>query len=355
MPRSPTPHPLGPQLVIAHRGASALRPEHTLAAYALAIELGADFIEPDLVSTRDHVLVVRHENEISGTTDVADHPEFAARRTTKSIDGVEHTGFFTEDFSLAELKTLRARERLPELRPQNRAFDGQLEIATFEEVIALAAAASRRVGRPIGLYPETKHPSYFADLGLPLEPPLLRALDRHGYSGPHAAVCIQSFEVDNLRRLRRQTELPLVQLMDASGAPWDFVRRGEQRSYAELATPAGLSEVAEYARAIGVHKQLIVPRDARGASLAPSALVRDAHAEGLWVHAWTFRSENHFLPSELRIGHPARVDHAASHGQGAAEYDLFFRLGVDGVFSDDPGVAVKARGALAASLRENAP
>jgi glycerophosphoryl diester phosphodiesterase len=197
--------PPHPPIIIAHRGASAERPEHTLAAYARAIEQGADFIEPDLVPTKDHQLVARHENEISGTTDVASRPEFAARKTTKTIDGETITGWFTEDFTLAELKTLRARERLPELRPGNTAFDGQQEIPTLAEIIALAKAESARTGRTIGIYPETKHPSYFRSLGLALEPVLLAELTRAGWTTREAPVFIQSFEVDNLKALKALT------------------------------------------------------------------------------------------------------------------------------------------------------
>jgi glycerophosphoryl diester phosphodiesterase len=313
--------------IIAHRGASGERPEHTLASYALAIEQGADFIEPDLVSTRDHVLVARHENEISGTTDVADHPEFAARRTTKTIDGRSITGWFTEDFTLAELKTLRARERLPKLRPTNTAYDDQFEIPTFAEIIALAQAAPRRVG----LYPETKHPGYFAAIGLPLEPPLLAALTAAGYGKHSDPIFIQSFEAGNLRALRQQTDLPLIQLIESGMSP-DGV------SYDVMLTPAGLRAVATYADGIGPNKDRVVPRDAAGKLLPPTTLVADAHAAGLMVHPWTFRSENYFLPADFRSpGGPA------APGNAAAEYRLFYALGVDGVFSDYPAAALAAR------------
>jgi glycerophosphoryl diester phosphodiesterase len=308
-------------IVIAHRGASGYRPEHTLASYKLAIELGADFIEPDLVSTRDGVLVARHENEIGGTSDVADHPEFAARRTEKTIDGVSLTGWFTEDFTLAELKTLRARERLPELRPGNTRYDGQLPIPTLEEVIRLTQVESRVHRRTIGIYPETKHPSYFDSIGLPLEAALVRALHRHGYRGPSAPVFIQSFESANLEQLKHMTRLRLVRLVD---------------SEAHLVTQAGLRAVASYADGVGVNKNLIVPRDGAGKLLAPSALIADAHACGLVVHAWTFRSENKFLPADFQ-------------GDPAAEYRLFFEQGLDGLFSDFPDAAIAARRAWLAS------
>src|SRR5215218_10994530 len=199
-------------LVIGHRGASGYRPEHTLASYRLAAKLGADYIEPDLVSTKDHVLVARHEPEISQTTNVADHPEFADRRTTKVIDGVSFTGWFTEDFTLAELKTLRAKERIPDIRPQNTAYDGEFEVPTFQEVIDLRERLSRQLGREIGIYPETKHPTYFRSIGLPLEPPLVEALEANGLDAPGAPVYVQSFEVGNLQALRSQLDVPLVQL-----------------------------------------------------------------------------------------------------------------------------------------------
>jgi len=321
-----TAHPL----VIAHRGASGERPEHTLASYKRAIEQGADFIEPDLVMTKDRVLVARHENEISGTTDVAAHPEFAARKATKVIDGQSFTGWFTEDFTLAELKTLRARERLPDLRPQNRQYDGQFEIPTFAEVLALAATTKKRVG----VYPEIKHGSYFDALGMNMEAPLLAALKKAGYTKKTDPVFIQSFEVGNLQRLRKVTKLRLVQLIDGSGHPAD---RPDLPS-ANMVTPTGLAEVARYADAVGVTKSLIVPRDGAGSSGQPLMLVSDAHKAGLKVHVWTFRAENVFLPTELRVGREQE-----GHGNLAAELSQFYALGVDGVFSDFPGMAVAAR------------
>lgn len=315
-------------IVIAHRGASGERPEHTIASYTRAIEQGADFIEPDLVATKDGVLVARHENEISETTDVADHPEFAARRTTKTIDGRAVTGWFTEDFTLAELKTLRARERLPALRPGNTAYKDE-QIPTLDEVIALAKAHG------VGIYPETKHPSYFRALGLPLEPVLLAALEGAGWTTRDAPVFIQSFEVANLRMLRGQTRVRLIQLVDAEGAPAD----GAAESYAAMLTPAGLTAIAGYADGIGPAKTLVIPRDAAGRSLPPSRLVADAHAAGLAVHPWTFRAENMFLPAELRRG-----DAPAAHGDVVAEMRAFVAAGVDGLFSDFPRLAVEAVG-----------
>jgi glycerophosphoryl diester phosphodiesterase len=324
-------------LVIGHRGASGYRPEHTLASYRLAIEMGADYIEPDLVSTKDHVLVARHENNIADTTDVAAHPEFASRRTTKTIDGNPMTGWFTEDFTLAELRTLRAKERLPDLRPANTAFDGLYQVPTFQEVIDLA----KRAG--VGIYPETKHPTYFDSIGLSLEEPLLATLQANGLTGPRAKVFIQSFETANLRELRARTRLPLVQLIDATGRPYDFVVSGDPRTYADLVTPAGLAEIATYADGIGPNKDLIIPRDSAGNLLEPTSLVRDAHREGLVVHPWTFRRENNFLPLDFRQGNPASPEFLRAPGDLPAELRLFFRLGVDGVFSDNADVAVATR------------
>jgi glycerophosphoryl diester phosphodiesterase len=324
-------------LVIGHRGASGYRPEHTLAAYRLAIDMGADYVEPDLVSTMDHVLVARHENEIGGTTDVADHPEFATRRTTKTVDGVPITGWFTEDFTLAELRTLRAKERIPQLRPDNTVFDGLYQVPTFQEVIDLA----KRAG--VGIYPETKHPTYFDSIGLSLEEPLVATLDANGYRGPDAPVFVQSFETANLKELNRLTRVPLAQLLDATGRPYDFVVAGDPRTYADLATPAGLEEIAGYADGVGVNKNLIVPRDADQNLLDPTTLVRDAHRAGLQVHAWTFRNEDNFLPADFRQGDPASPAYLRATGDAPAEYRLFFRLGVDGLFSENPDTAVASR------------
>jgi glycerophosphoryl diester phosphodiesterase len=324
-------------LVIGHRGASGYRPEHTLASYRLAIDMGADYIEPDLVSTRDHVLVARHENNIAETTDVADHPEFADRETTKTIDGVEVTGWFTEDFTLAELRTLRARERLPDLRPTNTAFDGLYQVPTLQEVIDLAKR------HRVGIYPETKHPTYFDSIGLSLEEPLVETLHANGYRGRNAPVFIQSFEVANLKELNRRTRVPLVQLLDATGRPYDFVVAGDPRTYQDLATPEGLREIATYADGVGPNKNLIVPRDGAGNLLDPTSFVRDAHRAGLVVHPWTFRKENEFLPNDFRQGNPASPEFLRATGNAPAEFRLFFRLGVDGLFSDHPDTAVASR------------
>ncbi len=314
--------PLSPPIVIAHRGASGERPEHTLAAYDLAIAQGADVIEPDLVPTKDDMLVARHENEISETTDVAAHPEFAARRATKRIDGQAVTGWFAEDFTLAELKTLRARERLPELRPGNTAFDGQETIPTLEEVIALAKRRSAELGRTIAVYPETKHPTYFAGIGHPTDALLVRALDAAGWRTADAPVFIQSFEVANLQRLAGMTGVRLIQLLDATGAPADRAAR----SYVEMTTPEGLRAVARYAWGIGPNK----------AMLGDGALVRDAHGAGLRVHPWTYRAENRFLgPLFRRDG--------SAHGDLAGEIAAALDLGIDGFFTDFPAIGVAAR------------
>lgn len=325
-PLSPPP----PPIVIAHRGASADRPEHTLASYALAIEQGADFIEPDLVSTKDHHLVARHENEISGTTDVASHAEFANRKATKSIDGQTVSGWFTEDFTLAELQTLRARERLPQLRTANTAFDGKEAIPTLDEIIALAKAATARTGRTIGIYPETKHPSYFRGLGLPLEPVLLAALKKAGWTGADSPVFIQSFEAGNLKALHGETAVRLIQLIDSGTS-------ADGQSYDAMLTPAGLKAIAAYANGIGPNRDRIIPRAADGTLGTPTTLVANAHAAGLQVHPWTFRPENNFLAKPFRSS-----DDPRGRGDAVGEIRLYLETGIDGVFSDLPAAAVAA-------------
>ena len=320
-----------PPIVIAHRGASGERPEHTIAGYRLAIEQGADFIEPDLVLTKDGVLVARHENEISETTDVADHPEFKSRRTTKTIDGGQVTGWFTEDFTLAELKTLRARERLPKLRSTD--YDGQFDIPTFEEILTLLAEVNKSRKKPVGVYPETKHPSYFTSIGLPHEAALLAMLDRFGYRGRSAPVYIQSFEMRNLMDLRSKSDLPLIQLMDSAGGPADM----PDTSYAAMTSPIGLKAIAAYADGIGPNKAMVIPRGALGSLGDPTSLVRDAHAAGLKVHPWTFRRENYFLP----LGDKGGIN-PAGHGDLGAEIQAYLNTGIDGLFSDNPREAVAA-------------
>lgn len=320
-------------IVIAHRGASGERPEHTLGSYERAIDQGADFIEPDLVSTKDGVLVARHENEISETTDVAAHPEFADRKTTKTIDGQSLTGWFTEDFTLAELKTLRAKERLPQLRPANTAYDGQWDVPTLGEIIELVKRREQQTGRRIGLYPETKHPGYFRALGLPLEERLVATLAKAGYDGADDPVFIQSFEVDNLKRLNAMTELPLIQLMASVAGPPD--QPGV--TYTAMSTPEGLAEIALYADGVGLEKAMVIPRTADGKLAAPTSIVKDAHAAGLKVHVWTFRRENYFLPAEFKTG-----ESPVATGNVGAEIKAFLATGIDGLFSDNVAEAVAA-------------
>lgn len=315
------PHPL----VIAHRGASGERPEHTRAAYALAIEQGADFIEPDLVMSKDGHLIVRHENEIGGTTNVADHPEFADRRTTKTIDGVSTTGWFTEDFTLAELQTLRARERLAALRPGNTAFADET-ILTFQDVVDIAREASVRTGRVIGVAPELKHPGYFEQRGLPMIAPLVEVLRANDLAAADSPIVVQCFEVGPLRTLNGLVDSPLAQLMSPSGGPADL----PDRTYAEMVTPAGLVELATYADWAAVETAIVIPRGPAGASGTPTTLVSDAHAAGLKVVVWTFRAEDIFVPIDYRGDLPGWIRR-------------FYDLDVDAVFSDFPGVAVKAR------------
>jgi len=341
-------------IVIGHRGASGYVPEHTLASYFLAMQYGADYVEPDLVMTADGVLIARHENEIGATTDVAQHPEFAARRTERAIDGVSGRGWFTEDFTLAELKTLRVRERIPDLRPGNTRFDGQFEIPTLEEILSLvrgveqtrtARARQLKVSAParIGVYPETKHPSHFAARALAMEAPLVATLVRHGYEGREAPVWLQSFEVGNLRSLAGMTQLRRVQLIEESGAPYDFVAAGDARRYADLITPAGLREIAGYAQAIGPNKSLVIPRRTDGSLGVATALTEHAHGQGLAVHPWTFRAENAFLPTELRRG-----AQPTDRGDLAAELLAYLRCGIDGFFTDQPDIGVAAREAFLA-------
>jgi glycerophosphoryl diester phosphodiesterase len=321
-------------LVIGHRGASGYRPEHTLTSYELAARLGADFIEPDLVSTKDHVLVARHENEISGTTDVAAHPEFASRRATKTVDGISVTGWFTEDFTLAELKTLRAVERLPAVRQRNTIYNGRFEVPTFDEVLRLRERLSRELHREIGVYPETKHPSYFRAAGLPLEEPLLTALRRHGLNHADAAVFVQSFEAVNLRRLRDMgLRCPQVFLASATGTPF-----GDPRRYADYLTPAGLAEIATFADGIGPDKSLIIPRLADGALGTPTSLVADAHHTGLVLHPYTFRAENQFLPADYRTGADPNA-----YGRAIEEQVTYLEAGIDGLFTDQADIGFLAR------------
>ncbi|MBU1375417.1 MAG: glycerophosphodiester phosphodiesterase [Alphaproteobacteria bacterium] len=313
-------------LVIAHRGASGERPEHTLMAYRLAIAEGCDFIEPDCVVTKDGHLVVRHENEIAGTTDVAGRPEFAARKADKVIDGQKITGWFTEDFTLAELKTLRARERLPQVRPGSAKFDGQEEIPTYQEVVDLAKAESKRVGRTIGTYPEMKHPTYFAGIGLPLEQRLADILKKNDLDSKTAPVFVQCFEVEPLKTFGKLGKARRVMLVGQGPAPVD------------VKSAAAIKAIAAFAEGLGPEWPLVIPT-AGGTLGAPTELVGWAHAAGLAVHPWTVRAENMFLPKSLQRG-----TSPADHGDVEAVFKAIYAAGVDGLFSDFPGLAVKARG-----------
>ncbi len=349
-------------LVIGHRGASGYRPDHTLESYKLAIDMGADFIEPDLVATKDGVLVARHEPNITGTTDVATRPEFASRKTTKNVDGVNEEGWFVSDFTLAELKTLRAVQPLSD---RDQSYNGKFQIPTFEEVLDLAKAEGTKAGRTVGVYPETKHPTYHAKLGLPLEDRLLAVLAKYGYTTKASPVIVQSFEVSNLKYLRTKTQVRLVQLVDANDVnadgsmdltapydkPYDFAVAGDSRTFASLLTPAGLKEIKTYADGIGPWKPYLIPSkqvdanndgkpddlngdgkiDERDRVMMPAtSVVKDAHAAGLFVHAYTFRNEAKRLASDFK-------------GDPKAEYKLFYNLGVDGVFSDFADTAKAAR------------
>lgn len=356
---SPRPSkPADGPLVIGHRGASGYLPEHTLEGYALAIKQGADYIEPDLVSTKDGVLIARHEPNIIATTDVADRPEFASRKKTVMVDGVPDTGFFAGDFTLAEIKTLRAKQAFGE-RPQR--FNGKFKIPTLDEVIALAKRKSRETGRTIGIYPETKHPTFHREIGLPLEGRLLTSLTRAGWNRRGAPVFIQSFEQGNLKQLNRVTDVRLVQLVDGDDVaddgtityappfdrPYDWTASGDPvlqaRTFGYFTTNAGLDEIRTYADGIGPWKRYIVPtlKDPLGTGpgeaarklAPPTDLIQRAHARRLLVHTWTFRNEQRRLPSDYG-------------GDPINEYLQFYELGIDGVFSDFPNTAVAARDLL---------
>ena len=351
-----------PPLVVGHRGASGTLPEHTLESYRAAIAMGADFIEPDLVSTKDGVLVARHEPMLSGTTDVAERPEFAARKTTRRVDGVDTTDWFAGDFTLAEIKTLRAKQAMAD---RDQSHNGKYAIPTLQEVIDLAKAESARLNRTVGIYPETKHPLFHAAIGLPLEDGLLEALGKAGWTDRSSPVIIQSFETANLKYLRGKTGVRLVQLVDGDDVdkdgrvtlappyerPYDFVVTGDKRTNKDLLTQEGLAEIKTYADGVGPWKPYILagkqtdrnndgkPDDLNGDGTAderdrtlaePTSVVADAHAAGLFVHTWTFRSEPKRLMADFK-------------GDPAAEYKAFFALGIDGLFSDFPDAAVKAR------------
>ncbi|GLF96324.1 glycerophosphodiester phosphodiesterase [Streptomyces yaizuensis] len=330
--------------VIAHRGASGYRPEHTIAAYQLALDMGAHVVEQDLVPTRDGHLVCRHENDITGTTDVADRPGFASRRTTKTVDGDRLTGWFTEDFTLAELKTLRTRERIPGVRPKNTLYDGRWTIPTFEEVLRWAEREGRRRGRPVWLHVETKHPTYFRGLGLGLEEPLARLLRRYGRDRRDAPVFLQSFEPGSIRRLAGLVSPPRVVLLGAAGTrPWDFVEAGDPRTVADLIRPDGLRWIASFAQGIGPTLDLVIPKDANGRLGEPTTLVRDAHRRGLLVHPYTLRNENAFLPADFRRDYgTAPVVAANEYGDVFGAYRRYFATGIDGIFTDHPDTGLLA-------------
>jgi glycerophosphoryl diester phosphodiesterase len=330
-------------LVISHRGASGYRPEHTAAAYELAVTMGADYLEPDLVMTRDKVLVDRHEPEISQTTDVASRPELASLRRTRTIDGKATTGWFVEDLTLAQLRTLRAKERIPDVRPGNTAYDGRYPVLTFDEVLDLRDRLARESGRTIGVIPELKHPTYLRSLGFEPERALLEALGRHRLTAADAPVWVQSFEPTSLQRLReagyRGRSVLLVQ---AGGAPYDLASTGDRRDYADLVSTAGLADVKKYANGVAPEKDLVIPRTGTGALGRPTDLVTRAHAAGLEVMVWTFRAENTFLPAPERVG----TDPDAK-GDLAGEVEAYLRAGVDAVFCDQPDLCVEARSAVA--------
>ncbi len=326
------------RLVVAHRGASGYLPEHTLPAYELAVAQGADYLEPDLVSTADGHLVVRHENEIGGTTDVARHPEFAGRRTRKVVDGELCTGWFTEDFTLDELRTLSAVERLPGLRPGSATYDGLFGVVTFEEVLELARRSRTPDGRPVGVLAELKHATYFARLGLDIVPGVLATLEAFGHVDEHDPVMVQSFETTCLRRFAERSGVRVGQLLEVGGAPYDLVAAGDPRTCADLATPAGLAEVSRYADVVGLDKRLVIPCDLVGRLQRPTGVTHAAHDVGLEVYGWTFRRENRFLPLEFRRG-----SDPAGPGDLAGEIAVHLAAGMDSVITDHPDLAHVAR------------
>jgi glycerophosphoryl diester phosphodiesterase len=326
-------------LVIGHRGAWGYRPEHTADGYRLAFRIGADIVKPDVVLTKDGVPIDRNSPDLTVATDIAKHPEFAARRTTKVLDGVPTTGWFAEDFTLAEIKTLRCTERMADLRPANTRFDGRFPILTIQEVIDLVRVEGRRHGRRLGIAPDVKRPTYYRSMGLSVEDRFVAVLRRNGLTHGNGDVAVypQSFEPSCLQRLDRMVRLPLVQLIDEVGAPYDFVAAGDPRKFTDLVTPAGLRFVSGYADAASINKDLIIPRDATGHLTTPTTVVRDAHRAGLKVHVWRFCDENTFLPADFRIG-----TDPAGHGDFAAEYRRYLATGIDAFVSDFPDAAAAA-------------
>lgn len=320
-------------IVIGHRGASGERPEHTRIAYELAIEQGADYIEPDLVMSKDGILVVRHENEISQTTNVATKRQFASRYTTKVIDGVEVSGWFTEDFTFKELKTLRAKERLPDLRKANRDYDNEFTIMSLEELLKFIQVMEKRTGRVIGIYPELKHPSYFKSIGLAQDELLVQELNSFGYRDASDAVFIQSFEVGILQSLSEATDIRLIQLIGDKGTPPDR----PNMNFADMVKAIGLRNIARYADGVGVHKNYIIGRNILGRLDVPSDVVKNAHAQKLLVHAWTFRAENYFLPEGLKSSL-----NPMEWGDMKSEIKAYRDAGLDGFFTDHPDLAVTA-------------
>jgi len=326
-------------LVFGHRGSSALRPEHTLASYAKAIADGADYVEPDLVSTKDGVLVARHEAFLSETTDVASHPEFTGRRTRKTIDGETHEGWFVDDFTLAELKTLRAIERIPAYRPGSAQYNGMYQVVTFEEIIDFVAAEAAARGRIIGLVPELKHSTYFASVGLPLEDRFLAILGAHDYTRRNP-VEIQSFEVANLKYLRgklgQRANLRLMQLVIGENVrPMDVAAANGTLTFAQMCTPAGLRDIAQYADVVAPPTRSLIPLKKDGSLDAPSSIVEDAHKAGLRIEPWTFRPENHFLAADFRN---SAGDKARNEAGSIAEIKRYIATGLDGFFTDDPAL-----------------
>ncbi|WP_405655128.1 glycerophosphodiester phosphodiesterase [Streptomyces sp. RK9] len=324
--------------VVAHRGTSGYRPEHTIGSYQLALDMGAHVIEQDVVPTKDGHLVCRHENDITGTTDVAAHPEFAGRKTTKSVDGVSLTGWFTEDFTLAELKTLRAKERIPGTRQRNTLYDGRWDVPTLEEVFRWAEKEGRKRGERVWLHIETKHPTYFRKLGLGLEEPLAKLLRRYNRHRRNSPNFLQSFEPSSIQRLRKLVDAPgVVLLSTAASRPWDFVEAGDPRTVADLIKPEGLKWISSYAKGIGPTLDLIIPKGPDGRLLEPTTLVRDAHAEDLVLHPYTMRNENTFLPADFKKGTDPNA-----YGDAFGAFKRYFATGIDGIFSDNPDTALLA-------------